>query len=77
MPWEEVKKRLVPGATVACHNSANVSIISGTKSAVNQMMLHAKSQAVFTHLIDLSGSALHSPLIEKYVHKIAERITQV
>ena len=81
LTWEELKTRLA-GYTdlkvwAACHNGVGSTTVSGHPSDVEKFVEGLKKDNIFARIINSSGAAFHSPMMENAVTVFATHLATI
>ncbi|KFD52748.1 hypothetical protein M513_06404 [Trichuris suis] len=74
---DEVAARCEKGVYVACHNAEDSTSISGLYEEVERTVRKLQSEGIFARMIDSSGMAFHSPLIQSIGNSLRKTLSQV
>lgn len=77
MNWEQACKACPAGIVPACHNAQNNVTISGERDAVQLFVKQLMEKGIDARLINTSGVAFHSPMIEAAYSVFKQEVQQV
>uniref|UniRef100_A0A5S6QNC3 Fatty acid synthase n=1 Tax=Trichuris muris TaxID=70415 RepID=A0A5S6QNC3_TRIMR len=74
---DEVAARCGKGVYVACHNAEDSTSISGLYEEVKRTVSELQKDGIFAKMIDSSGMAFHSPLIQSIGDSLRKTLSHV